>query len=105
MSVTGLYSKLHRAMLDVAKRKNLTPGDVRLIVAVYERGGSARTDDITTDLRCEGTMVRRSVCNVRGRYASVRGIDGGEARQGIRSVITLNGRGLTLAGEVLRLAS
>lgn len=99
------YSRLHRAMLDVAREERLTPADVRLLVAIYERGCIARTDELEADMCCEGTMIRRSIAFLRDRYVTATASDGGETRQGMRSVLELLERGHDVARRVLEAVS
>jgi hypothetical protein len=100
MNLTRAYSQLHRALVDAARTEHLTPTDVRLLVAIHERGGQARTDELAADLCCEGTAVRRSVGALRGFWLKASAEGGGKTRPGVQTVLTLTTAGRRLVERV-----
>lgn len=106
MTLTDRYSALHRALVDVARRRDLAPMDIRVLVALHERGGAATSEEIEQDLLCEGSAVRRSWLVLReSSYVFTSGIDGGRARQGVRTQLTLTAIGRGLAEQAIAAAT
>ncbi len=67
MSVTQGYSRVHKAYLVTARAYDMVPMDVRVLVALAERGGTATSDQLEEDLFLGdgGSAVRRSLGNCR----------------------------------------
>jgi hypothetical protein len=103
MNVTAVYSQAHNAMTCVARTYGLMPFDVRILVALLERGGEARTNDLEWDLRCEGTMIRRSypaLCSV-GYVLADAGPGTDQTKRGTRTRLVLTATGRRLANEAI----
>lgn len=102
-SVTRAYSAAHQAFkLAAESQPGLTSFDVRVLVALYERGGTAGSFDLAGDLESEGTSVRRSSLVLRHEFVVVDAVDGGRVRQGVQSRLRLTLRGWRLAELALR---
>lgn len=97
MSLTLEYSLTRQAIREVAVRHELASMDVRVLVALADRGGTARTDDLEADLRQDGSAVRRSLIALRPRWC-----EGGDKR-GARLPIRLTEEGWQTAQSVERL--
>lgn len=93
---TAVYSETHRAILLAARERNLRPYEVRLLLALHDRGGSGRTDQLEEDL-CEdqGTAIRRASIKLRSRrFISGAAADGsGQIKRGVRMSFVLTKRG------------
>lgn len=87
MTVTLNYSLTHRAILKVAGQYKLAPIDVRVLVALRDRGDQAYGDELKEDLHSEGSAVRRSIGAMRGTW-----LTGGDQR-GRRVPIQLTEKG------------
>jgi hypothetical protein len=96
MSLTREYTLTHQAVREVATKRELMPMDVRVLVAIADRGGVARTDELETDLGMGGSAVRRSLLTLRPRWC-----EGGDKR-GARSPIRLTDDGWAAAHAVER---
>lgn len=110
MSVTAPYTRAHEAFSRVAHAlpKGTTAYDVRVLVALLERGGSARMDELAGDLCPSGdyTALRRSTSTLYGRgLATGRGADGGERRPGTLTLVELTSRGRHAARVAYGLAT
>jgi hypothetical protein len=101
---TENYSRIHDALLDAATLRGLRPWDVRVLVALEERGGRAVTDQLQDDLRDRnGAQVRRSLITLYAQdLATGQSSRGGPRRAGQRSVVTLTFNGRAIARDVLR---
>lgn len=94
MSLTTDYSRLHRTVREVARERGLQPMDVRVLLAIAERGGVARSDELEEDLRCEPAMIRRSMMAIRPGL-----VTGGDKR-GCRVPIALTADGQRVVDRV-----
>lgn len=96
MSATRAYSRLHRAMLEVAREHDLVPMDVRLLFALAERDGTSTTDVLADDMCMwdDGTAIRRSLLVIRPQFCI-----GGDKR-GSRVPISLTEGGWQIANAV-----
>jgi len=66
VTVTLNYSRVHRVFIDVAKVwPSLEAFDVRLLVALYEVGGSAREVDLRDDMQVPVEAIQRSTRKLR----------------------------------------
>lgn len=106
MSITETYSRVHDAMLTTADRHSLKPYDVRLLVALLERDGEARTDDLERDLCSEGTSIRRSSLALRDAQmiTAWSSAPGRPPKRGVRSHLSLTLHGHVVAQSALALA-
>lgn len=90
-----VYSLLHRVLGETAAITKLRRFDVRVVLALADKAGEATNSELyalLTDTR--GSMVRRSLVILDRRgYIERRSMDGGEARRGIRHVVTLTPAG------------
>jgi hypothetical protein len=68
VTTTETYSTIHRALTDTALLHGLTRTEMRVVVALADRGGRSRTDEITADLCLgSGSAVRRAIAELRRR--------------------------------------
>jgi hypothetical protein len=106
-NITAVYSRAHDAILTVAGRYGLVPFDVRLLVALLERGGEGRTDDLEWELRAEGAMVRRSYGGLRavGYVEADAGPGTTEPRRGTRTRLMLTATGRRVALDAVEWAA
>lgn len=101
MTLTDAYSQVHRALADSAREAGLVPHDVRVILALDERGGTATSEELYDDLRCEGTAVRRSLLTLyKAGLVEGRAIDGGPRRPGVVTRAELTATGRIIAADV-----
>jgi hypothetical protein len=95
MSLTEDYGRVHEAFLATAAHESITPSDVRLLVALLERGGTGDSFEVQQETYMNPTQVRRSSLNLRHRgLIHATSPDGGETRPGQRVQMEL-----TAAGE------
>lgn len=99
---TVAYNRLKVAMFRVSKRhRPLRETDVRVLMTIYARGEQASHHDVRDDWRREGTAVRRSSVVLREYGAiTVAGIDGGETRKGVVTMMRLTPLGMRICAEV-----
>src|SRR5262245_54789271 len=99
MSVTETYSHAHEAFEVVARANDMAPFDMRLLVAIHERGGEARTDELEVDLQACGSAIRRSYPNlwVRGLLKADAGEGTFRPKRGVNTRLTLKASGTRLA--------
>lgn len=106
MTVTAIYGATHDAFLTVARRHQLVPFDVRLLVALRDRGGAGRTDELAREMVVEGTAIRRSSLELRRRRFIT--ADAGEGtrgpERGVRARLSLTDRGREVARVAAELA-
>jgi hypothetical protein len=98
MSLTQRYSKMHTAFVLVARGHELTPFDVRVLLAVADRGGSARSDEIGADLILSSSnqsSFRRSSLGLRATGHVIGSASNGRGRvkRGERHVLKLTEKG------------
>jgi hypothetical protein len=87
MNVTVSYSTVHRALSDTAQAHQLVPMEVRVLLALADRGGESRTDELERDLCVRGgTAIRRCLLTLRPLGM----VKGGDMR-GQRSPVMLAG--------------
>jgi hypothetical protein len=94
--ITKAYSVLHETFDRVASAEGIAPFECRVLLAIHECGGSARTDQLEALLRGRngGSQVRRSLLRLYDTgHATGAATDGGVRRRGIRSRATLTDRG------------
>lgn len=63
--LTHAYATIHEALTATAARHGLTPIDVRVLVALWERGHIATSHELERDLLCQGSQVRRASLTLR----------------------------------------
>ena len=101
MTVTAVYSHANEAFNAIARAHRLVPFDVRLLVALHERGGEGRTDELEVDMQTEGTAIRRSYPPMAARRLLAADAGSGTTRpkRGVRTRLTLTtaGRNVALA--------
>jgi hypothetical protein len=68
------HSVFSHALTATARVHGLTAFDVRLLLALAERGGRSRSDQLEADLLTNGTSVRRSLLTLRP-FGMVKGGD------------------------------
>lgn len=104
MTATEQYSRLHASIADVACQEGLVPFDVRILVALEERGGEGRTDELEAEMRSEGTGIRRSYPTlvVLGLVCADAGEGTSAPKRGTRTRLTLTRKGHDMARRVLR---
>jgi hypothetical protein len=107
MSVTSDYARIRGAFHRVARARRLTVADVELLVAVYEldqAGEQVTYACLYEALACDPTRVRRSVgCLYARGYAAGVGVDGGDRRPGVCTIVSLSDAGRVVAREALDL--
>lgn len=103
MSVTAAYAATHDAFTSVAEFERLVAFDVRLLVAIADRGGSGRTDELQRDMLAHGSAIRRSSMTLRARgLVRATACDGTPTpKRGVRARLTLTERGEAVAGRAL----
>ena len=102
MTTTEAYSRTHHALACAARENGLTPTDVRVLVALHDRGGEGRTGELYEEMFDEGTMIRRASLALRKRrFIAVRAADGSpRPKRGVQAVYRLTARGETVALRV-----
>lgn len=95
MSAMQNYSRLHRSLCTQARRHALVPMDLRVLIALEERGGFGQTDELESELFTAGSAIRRSIVTLRER-GHLKG--GGQA--GVRAVIELTESGRDVVREL-----
>lgn len=105
MSITAAYAAAHDAFLTVAESERLTPMDIRILVAIADRAGTARTDELEDDMRVHGSAIRRSTAVLRDRrLVNATATDGTPVpKRGVRTRLTLTTRGAAAAHRALEL--
>lgn len=103
MTTTASYAATHDAFISVAERERLIPFDVRLLVALADRGGRGRTDELERDMLTHGSAIRRSSMTLRARgLVRATAADGGPTpKRGVRVRLTLTARGARVAQRAL----
>lgn len=106
-SITATYSHAHEAFVTIARSKDLMPFDLRVLVALKERGGVGRTDELEVELQCEGSAVRRSypILVERGLVTADAGEGTLRPKRGVRARLQLTRPGHVLAGAALERAN
>lgn len=101
-SITASYAETHNAFQTAAYDAKLTPFDIRLLVALEERGGTGRTDELARETRAEGAQVRRSFKKLREEaLLTADGADGLRRRRGVRTQLKLTASGHRLARKAI----
>lgn len=103
MTRTAAYGATHEAFLTIAHAKRLVPFDVRLLVALEERGGEGRTDELEREMCVGGTAIRRSSLTLRHRRLILADAGQGTRRpkKGVRARFTLTARGREIARQAI----
>ncbi len=102
MTATATYGRIHSALRSAAAALQTVPMNVRVLVALLERGGRGTTDELTADLHANATAVRRAAGELYARgWARGRGSDGGPRRIGVTSRLELTPAGDHIARRVL----
>ena len=106
MTATETYSRLHEALSDEAASIGLTPWDVRILLALHERGGEGRTDELEGELLCCSSQIRRSSLPLRAaRFITADAGKGTRApKRGTRARLVLTAKGRVSAQRVLAAA-
>lgn len=106
-TLTASYARTHDAFLSVAQDTGLKPFDVRVLVALHDRGGSGRTDHLEREMWDGGPAIRRSSLTLRTR-GLIRA-DAGEGtsrpKRGVRARYTLTAKGRGYAQRLLALVT
>lgn len=106
--ITRSYGQAHNAFAMVARQhRGFTPFDVRLLVALLEHDGVARTDQLEAAMQIEGSAIRRSYCELRaaGFLLADAGEGTAEPKRGTRARLSLTARGREIAEAALSLAT
>lgn len=105
-SLTAVYSAAHGAFSYVADAHALTRFEVRLLVAVLDRGGSTTTAELEADLGACGSSVRRASLTLRasGHVLADAGPGTSQPVRGCRARISLTAEGRVAAEHSVRLA-
>ncbi len=102
MTATVTYGRIHTALRSTADIVQTEPMNVRVLVALLERGGAATIDELETDLHANATAVRRAAVHLYARrWATGLASDGGPRRPGARSRLELTADGEQIARGVL----
>ncbi len=102
MNATLTYGRIHNALRSAAGALHTVPMNVRVLVALLDRGGAATTDELTADLHANHSAVRRAASELYARgWACGRGSDGGPRRVGVTSRLELTPAGEQIARRVL----
>jgi hypothetical protein len=84
------YTRTHTALVATAHETGLKPFDVRVILALHERGEEATSFELSEDLNSEGSQVRRSLLGLYEREMCVgEAADGGRRRPGTVTQVRL----------------
>lgn len=107
MSFTRTYGQGHDALLTTARALNLIPFDVRLLVALHERGDEGTTRDLEREMSDLGSAIRRSSLKLRARGFIVADAGPGTTRprRGVRARFTLTRAGSQAAQRTLEVAT
>lgn len=101
-SITASYAETHNAFQTAAYDAKLTPFDIRLLVALEERGGTGRTDELARETRVEGAQIRRSSLTLRAKELVVAdSADGSPVKRGARARLKLTASGRKLARRAI----
>lgn len=102
-TATATYGRFHDALLSIAHEHGLVPFDVRMLVALHERGGEGRSDELERDMVVEGSAIRRSSLTL--RKARLVTADAGHGtrrpKRGVRARYELTPAGRAIAVRVL----
>lgn len=100
--LTTTYSEIHSAIRTAGRELGIEPYVVRVVLAIYDRGGEATSDELEADLSEAGTAVRRALLTMyRREFAIGLAADGGPRRPGQRSRVTLTPTGALIARSVI----
>ena len=110
MTYTETYTAIHEATTVVARKRGLTPFQVRCVLTIAEHGDTTgiRTDQLSALLAADshgngGSSVRRALVELyRSGIASGLGVDGRSRRQGVRTLVKLTAKGEALFAELRR---
>lgn len=102
-TVTASYSVAHDVLRETARRQRLVLFDIRLLLAIHERGGVGRTDELALELSGDAAGVRRSSLALRatGLIRADAGPGTSRTKRGTRARLVMTGDGAALAREVL----
>ena len=104
MSPTKTYTKIAVALATAGAEVSLTTFETRVLLAVADRAGVATSLQIISDLKCDGSVVRRSLGTLYDRELAIgEGSDGGVRRPGVVTMIRLTPAGQRLTERVREL--
>jgi DNA-binding IclR family transcriptional regulator len=103
MSVTDVYGRVHWLLAAYARVNAIVPADVRLLVALHERGGRGTSDELWREMATNATAVRRSSITLRNRGLVVASAADGSVRpkRGTLLQLDLTENGRSIAQMVL----
>lgn len=105
MSLTEGYTRVHNALARGARSAGVRPYCARVLVAVFERGGTATRGEIAQDLGTSPEAPTEPGRSLRELIAAglVVGlaVDGGERRTGVETCVKLTDAGRVLALEIV----
>jgi transcription initiation factor IIE alpha subunit len=105
MSITAHYSHAHAGFAVAARMFDCTPMVARVALAIHDRGESATTHELETDLCVHGSAVRRALLWMYEAGVAVgEGDDGKRRRQGVVTRVRLTPAGQNMVWTVLRAA-
>jgi DNA-binding MarR family transcriptional regulator len=96
-TITGEYAATHSALTVVARAVELAPAHVRVLIALAERNGSARSDALERDLGVDSSALRRSLLTLYKRGLCA----GAPRKRGTRTTVTLTDAGNAIAEMAL----
>lgn len=105
--ITDTYARAHESFRAVAQDASVLPADVRVLVALHEVGGEARTDELEDRLLSNPTAIRRSSITLRreGLILADAGPGTTRTRRGTRARLSLTAAGADIARQAVALAS
>jgi DNA-binding MarR family transcriptional regulator len=95
-TITRDYAATHSALSVVARSVGLAPADVRVLIALAERG-PARSDELERDLGIDSSALRRSLLALYKRGLCA----GAPRKRGTRTTVSLTDAGNAIAEMAL----
>lgn len=100
--LTSTYSAIHSAIRETAGVYELQPYEVRVLLAISDRGGACSSDALRRDLTEDGAATRRALGALyRIKYAEGFGPDQGPRQRGFNTQIKLTPAGAQIARAVI----
>jgi DNA-binding MarR family transcriptional regulator len=96
-TITQDYTATHSALTEVAREVGLARTQVRVLLALAERHGRARSDELERDLGVDSSAVRRSLIALYERELCA----GSPRKRGTRTTVTLTEDGHAIVDMVL----
>ena len=104
MALSSIYSRIHSALREAARKHGITPFAARLLLAVDELAVDATTDVLEEVLHePNGSMIRRELQHLYAKgLAQGEAVTGGPPKRGTRTRIILTESGFGLVRAVQR---